>query len=661
MRPSASKAPRGATTELGNIPAPIGGINTVDGGSRLPDADCIFAYNLLASEHGLKTRLGYREWCTNLGAPSGVAAWVTLTAYAVGDYVTNAGRVYICTDAPALALSGVTGPTGMGSDIADGGLTWDYACEIEVRTLMPFTGNAANGAGNKLFACTSSGIWDATDASASPTQVVPFTYTGTSAGLGSYVNFSTSGGRFLVYCDEENGLFIWSEDSASWVVMDVDTREAWTAQTSYFVGNLIVNGGNVYECVTEGVSDATSGPTGATAGITDGTVVWDYVGLEDATAIGPSLADQNLGYTLAPQSFVHVTVWKSRLWFVERSTSRAWYLDVNSIYGVATSFDFGGRMRNGGPLRGLYNWSYDGGSGMDTSLVGISSSGDVVIYQGTNPNSASTFGLKGVWSVGGVPAGRAIATDFGGDLLVLSLVGVVPLSRLVSGTDESVADVYATRKIGNLFNQLALERRSLMGWGIHIHPTDNALVVTVPQAGGATEQLVMSFGTRGWTRYRDLPVMSGCVYEGDFYFGTSDGRVCRNEGSVDNVTLTASSPTEIQWSLLTAYRDLGTMRHKQVHLIRPTIISGTGNPIMECHARYDWNLDEVAAPTGSLAEGWDYGDWDSEIWGGEFTTNAPMGGAFGLGRAVAIAARGKSVSRTIIIGFDVLFEQGGAL
>lgn len=602
MRPSASKAPRGQVAETGHIPAPVGGINTVDGGTMMPAQDAIYAYNLVAGEHGLRTRLGYREWALNLGS--------------------------------------------IGTD---------------VRSLLPFTGNAAAGAGDALYAATADGLYNVTSSTATPILEVPFTYNGPRAGYGSSVVFSTPGGRFLVYCDEENGLFIFSEASAAWVVMDVAVRAPWESQTTYFVGNEVANGGNTYVCVTEGVSDATTGPTTTGTGITDGTCVWDYVGIEDTTAIGLSIADQNAGYTLAPESFAFVTAWKSRLWFVEKNSSRAWYLDTNSIYGVATSFDFGGKMRQGGPLRGLYNWSYDGGAGLDTSLVGISDAGDVVIYQGTNPNSVTTFGLKGVWSVGALPAGRSIATEFGGDLLVLSLVGVIPLSRLVVGKPKE-EDLYATRKIGNLFNQLSGENRGRWGWALHIHPIDNTLMVLVPTAEGADSvQLVMSMGNGAWTYYRDLPITSACVFEGDLYFGTPDGRVCRNEGNVDNVMLSGEAPTDIQWSVLTAYRNLGTMRHKQVHLIRPIIISGSASPPVECHARYDFNLSEPARPSGSSSTGWDFGTWDSALWGDATTTYDAVGGALGMGREVAIAARGVSNSRTVLVGFDVTFEQGGLL
>ena len=51
------------------------------------------------------------------------AAWVTATAYAVGDYVSNNNKVYICTTA---GTSGAPGPSGTGSAITDGTVVWAY-------------------------------------------------------------------------------------------------------------------------------------------------------------------------------------------------------------------------------------------------------------------------------------------------------------------------------------------------------------------------------------------------------------------------------------------------------------------------------------------------------------------------------------------------------
>lgn len=53
--------------------------------------------------------------------------------------------------------------------------------------------------------------------------------------------------------------------------------QAWTASTAYVLNQHVSNGGRVYICVTAGTSAGSGGPSGTSAGITDGSVSWDYV------------------------------------------------------------------------------------------------------------------------------------------------------------------------------------------------------------------------------------------------------------------------------------------------------------------------------------------------------------------------------------------------
>ena len=52
-------------------------------------------------------------------------AWAPSTAYVVGNQRSNGGKLYTCSSAGTSASSG--GPTGTGTDIVDGGTTWNHA------------------------------------------------------------------------------------------------------------------------------------------------------------------------------------------------------------------------------------------------------------------------------------------------------------------------------------------------------------------------------------------------------------------------------------------------------------------------------------------------------------------------------------------------------
>ncbi len=525
-----------ATVQSAHIPAPMRGMNTIAPAGMIPRGQCHYAYNLLASENGLRSRLGWVEWATGLTGSSNNA----------------------------------------------------------VRTMLPFQGSSLSGSTNRLFNTTSTGIWDVTASTSTPTQVLTFASSAGSAGRGISCVYVTSAGHFLLYADEENGLHYYAESTDTWSVV--------------------------------------------------------------AQGAGPTQIDG-----VNPINIASVGVWKTRVFLVEKDTARAWYLAAGVVYGTATAFQFGTKFRAGGSLVGLWNWTYDGGNGIDDALVAVSRGGDVAIYLGSDPSSMSTFSLKGVWYLGGVTAGRRISTPFGGDVLLSSQTGLIPLSKLVTGTVDS--NQYTTKDVANLYSQLATLYRGFHGWAVYVHPTDNALIVTIPSNGEdqASTQLAMSLSTGGWSRYRDLPIVSAEVWDGELYFGTADGRVCRNSGYLDGVLLSNSGGTAIDYSLLTRFENLGNAQMKRMEWLRADILSEATNPDYEIKARYRYNMTEISAPsgTGIGTDGWDYATWDSGVWDGGASASQTIRGATGMGREVAVALRGKASSKTTIVGVDAWFNMGG--
>ena len=121
---------------------------------------------------------------------------------------------------------------------------------------------------------------------------------------------------------------------------------------------------------------------------------------------------------------------------------------------------------------------------------------------------------------------------------------------------------------------------------------------------------------------------------------------------------------EFQYSLLTAFQNLGSMSQKKLEFIRPQILSQTARALVQATAKYDFDLAEPPAPSGNVtssSQAWDTATWDSSVWGGDYTPTAPIQGAFGMGRDVAIAIRGQATSRTVLAGIGVAYTEGGPL
>ncbi len=624
-----------------HVPSPTGGLNTVDAASELPPKDAALLFNMVGAESGLRARLGYLEQATNLGSA--------------------------------------------------------------IRTVIPFAGAAAGGANDKLFAAIAAGIYDVSTAgSLGPTlsSATPSAANGTLASGTRYYKVTAIIGALESMASNELSAVVTGPTGSVALV--------WTAvpgATGYRVYEGAGAGGeNVYwlpgnvtawtDTGTAGTAGTppAAGPTLAIAfGINDATA-GTGVALNFANSAGKFLiyTDESNGYFIRPEAgawaqvaqgvgasqvsgvnpalFACVAAFKNRLWFVEKNSTRAWYLGLNSVYGAATAFDFGPQFTKGGQLAALGVWTRDGGSGSDDYLVAISTAGEVVLYGGIDPAQMGTFQKAGGWFVGGVPAGRRLFTTFGGELLILTSVGLLPISGLVAGQALLSPDSFSTRKVGNLFNAYMIDRRSNAGWSVIGHPVDNSIMITIPQIGAESpQQFALGFATRGWGLYQDLPMACADVWHGRVYFGTADGRVCINDGYIDNVTLdgVAAKQKVIVFGGITAFRSGGDSRQKQVHLIKPRLqTQGTPASIVAL-ARYNFDLSPLTmALPGVTAPGnaFDTAKWDQTVFGGGGAVPfSQVNGSTGIGTHVAIAWLGAAIQRTVLIGFDLTVERGGFL
>ncbi len=468
------------------------------------------------------------------------------------------------------------------------------------KTAIPFEGHLDTH--DKLFVANDQGIWDCTtEETTAPTQVLTWATVGGEAGYCSYQVFTNDGNdMFVLLCDRVNGYHVYTQ-----------TTNTWAA-------------------VSEGV------------------------GAGQVSGVDPALFD-------------YVMVWKNRVWFVQKDSSNGWYLDIATLYGAATKFNFGSQFRQGGSLRMMYNWSLDGGLGIDDLLVAVSAAGDIVVYQGTDPDNASTFSLTGSWFIGGVPKGNRFGVEFGGEVYILSVYGLLPISQLLNGSSTNDPNTYLTAKISPFIRQVMTEFREELGWQVVVHPEDAQLHIDTPQdTARANVSFVQYFGNQAWSMERGLDKSHTVNWRGKTYFTLGDrNSIVIKRGEKDSVWIDPvvdGPPAPIEWSILTSYQNMGEpARFKRCQYIRPQFITDA-LPSFSVAARYDFDIREegAAPPLPVLQNGiWDITNWDASIWGGTLERVDNVSGARGMGRNIAIAMRGTSVSRTILVAFDVIADSGG--
>lgn len=369
----------------------------------------------------------------------------------------------------------------------------------------------------------------------------------------------------------------------------------------------------------------------------------------------------------------YIVLHKQRLWLIEKNSTKAWYLPIGSTSGTATEFFFGSKFKHGGALVGLYNWTVDGGEGLDDYLVAVSKAGDVLPYQGADPSSANTWELRGTYFIGEVPKGPNIGSEQGGDLYLLSSQGLTAMNGLLQGVDTqylSANNESPNAKISSILREVIASSLDVYGWSVSEIPSEGSVIITSPRINsGPFIQYVYNMATQGWGFWRGVPINSINSWLGRVVFGTEDLRVGYMDVSVDNVTLTPPegrlNGDAIDFSILTSFQYLDNPAHfKRVRQIRTDFLANQ-KPSYEVTARYDYNInevDDVPFDGVGLESAWDTANWDRAVWAtpvGQAYTD--IQGQWGHGRNVAIAMRGSTRTETTLAGWDVVFITGGSM
>ena len=364
-----------------------------------------------------------------------------------------------------------------------------------------------------------------------------------------------------------------------------------------------------------------------------------------------------------------VVVHKQRVWFCEQNSTIGWYLDVASRQGTASDFNFGAKFKHGGGLVGLYNWTVDGGDGVDDYLIAVSSAGDVLPYGGSDPDV--NWVLAGTYFIGSMAKGSRCASQYGGNVSLLSSYGIIQMSDLLRGVDPRMPNAESMgSKISDFIRKDMNTYRNDNGWDIIYLPTVGAIsVITPKRLDGTHIQYIHTNDVGGWGMWRDLPMT--CVGEWDdkVYFGTEDGRVMAMDVSKDNILLDppegSINGSEVKFSTLMNYQDFGTpAMFKRGKIIRPNFVS-QGEVAFNTKFLYDYDVSELLTapiPAEQTFAQWDISLWDVAVWNsGELQIfSKPVGGS-GLGRYVSVAIKGSGVTGTRLASIDVFWDIGGGL
>jgi hypothetical protein len=358
-------------------------------------------------------------------------------------------------------------------------------------------------------------------------------------------------------------------------------------------------------------------------------------------------------------TFIGVNLFKNRLYFTQKDTLACWYLDVDAISGLASPLYFGGIARNSGYLQAMGTWTLDAGQGADDYAVFVTSMGEIIVYNGTDPDSPDTWALKGVWQLGQT-FNRRCFFKWGGDLLLLTQDGLVPLA---SALQSSRLDprVNLTDKIYFAVSQAASLYSNRFGWQINYYASENMLILSIPTAEGM-EQFVMHTITKAWGRFTGIQAYCWEVSgSSDIHFG-GDGIVgLFYDGYSDN----GNNITATAQQAYSYFDSAGQL--KRFMMVRPILQSAGGVPSVLCGLSVDFDTQSQLGavqfnPNTLSGASWDGSTWDNALWVGGLITTKIWQGVTGLGFAGSINLN--VASRDIELHWastDYVMERGGVL
>jgi len=310
----------------------------------------------------------------------------------------------------------------------------------------------------------------------------------------------------------------------------------------------------------------------------------------------------------AVENLVGITVFKRRIFFIENNTLSFWYLPAGAAGGALTEFDLSPEAPRGGYLMACGVWTRDAGSGPDDFFVAVTSEGEALVYQGTNPSLSTNWAKVGSFVIG-KPLGRRCIQRYGGDCIILTEQGAFPLSALLASGDER-AKFALSYKIQDVFTETARTYGTLFGWKSLTLPSRDALIVNVPYAeDGRHEQFVMNTITKSWCKFTEWDAEDFGILNKELYF-------CRGTSTYKAWTTEADNGSNITYYAKQAFQDFGDGGIKHPKLFMP-ILKMNGAVTYQADIDVDFEekamVGEVTYTPGG-ASTWDSSLWDAGMW-----------------------------------------------
>ncbi len=530
-------------------------------------------------------------------------------------------------------------PTATGGEIRRGSAIYATlgSGDLDVTALFSYN----NGNNKKLFGSTETTIYDIT------TIVTPINYTlgtddgdeivtddgdfigelstgdldvvtGQTGGNWIVAQFATTGGVYLVGVNGEDDLELF--DGTTWYPINDESINSlnYDAETVPFTAGTVLTGG-------------TSGATATIIRVTDnGTTGTLLIGnvtggpfqnnetITDADG-GSATADGVITLLFVAitgidtSSLSYVWSYKNRLFFIEKDSMNFWYLPIDQIGGALTKFPMGGVFPSGGSLLFGASWSLDssGDGGLSEQCVFITTEGEVAVYQGDNPSVAANWSKVGTYKIG-KPLGPQAWIRAGGDLVIATDIGAVPLSQAIQRDYAALSPSAVSYPIETAWNE-AVELRRSENWHCVVWPEQQMVVVSLPTVNEQSPAMyVANARTGAWANFTGWSGTCLEVFNGRMFFGSQNGRV------VEAYVTGLDEGSTYTGTYVPLFTDLGNSGALKIAEIARVVTRSAQVINPQLSVMLDYVVELPAAPSSApIAAGsqWGVGIWGESVWG----------------------------------------------
>jgi len=323
------------------------------------------------------------------------------------------------------------------------------------------------------------------------------------------------------------------------------------------------------------------------------------------------------GLTGSQNTLHGIFAFKGRVYLTQKDQLGFYYLAVGAIQGAASYFDLAQVSKKGGYLLGAASFSMDSGTGPQDYIVFMTSEGEYIVYAGTDPSNAATWGLVGRY-YSSAPIGRKGWFNFRSDLYIIGEEGITSLSQIrTNGASGQELDFLST-KLGNYLSDLN-PYQNVHGWCAVAYPKGNMLIVNVPgsaSTAGEYYQFAMNTDTNAWARFRDQKALCWTVHAKKAYYGTTDGRVVQADTGTDDDGAAIKCNCRQAYNYFDDGKGMGAS-DKHFHFAT-FIVQADGTPPLSAELNVNFEggqpqyVGELAAGSGTE---WDVANWDTFDWG----------------------------------------------